>query len=66
MRRDRSAALKSHVEVDGNGHLLSEGSAIFIPGNLPHAMHTTPTARLLFIFAADSYDEAHYVYLDVS
>lgn len=55
---------EAHVEVDGKAYLLSEGSAIFIPGNHPHAVHTTSVARLLFIFAADSHDEVHYFYLE--
>ncbi|PSK87522.1 mannose-6-phosphate isomerase-like protein (cupin superfamily) [Limimaricola soesokkakensis] len=52
------------VTVDGKDHELAEGQAIFIPGNLEHAVHAETEARLFFAFAADSYQEVRYVYLD--
>ena len=34
------------------------------PGNLEHAVHSEAPSKLLFVFAADSYSEVHYLYLD--
>ncbi|MEO1987167.1 MAG: dimethylsulfonioproprionate lyase family protein [Martelella sp.] len=52
------------VRVEGENFPLSAGTAIFIPGNLSHAVHTTTEARLLFLFSADSYSDVRYIYLD--
>lgn len=55
---------EARVTVAGKDHALAEGQAIFIPGNIEHAVHAEAEAQLFFTFAADSYEEVHYVYLD--
>lgn len=54
----------ARVTVDRKDHRLAEGQAIFIPGNIEHAVHAEAEARLFFAFAADSYQNVRYVYLD--
>ena len=54
----------AEVAVDDTVFRLSPGSALFIPGNLEHAVHSSSQARLLFAFAADSYEEVRYVYVE--
>lgn len=55
---------EARATVDGKDHSLREGQAIFIPGNIEHAVHAEAEARLFFAFAADSYEEVRYVYLE--
>jgi quercetin dioxygenase-like cupin family protein len=55
---------RARVTVDNEVFVLTEGSALFIPGDLPHAVHADEEAQLFFAFAADSYDDIRYVYLD--
>ncbi|WP_052699943.1 cupin domain-containing protein [Martelella endophytica] len=55
---------EAEVKVKGQSFRLSEGTAVFIPGNLEHAVHSGSNAKLLFMFSADSYQDVHYVYLD--
>jgi len=55
---------EARVTVGGHEFLLSEGVALFIPGNAEHAVHADAPARFLFAFAADSYSDIEYVYLD--
>ena len=52
------------VTVEEDHFHLTEGSAIFIPGNTKHSVHAADEAQLLFAFAADSYAEVSYVYFD--
>ncbi len=54
----------ARVTADGKDHELAEGQAIFIPGNIEHAVHAEAEARLFFAFAADRYQEVRCVYLD--
>ncbi len=54
----------ARVTVDGKDHELDEGQAIFIPGNIEHAVHAEAVARLFFAFAVDRCQEVRYVYLD--
>ena len=55
-----------HSSGDGRSEdvLLSEGTALFIPGNVEHAIHADGPATFFFAFAADSYSDVQYVYLD--
>ena len=55
---------EARVTAGGRDFLLSEGAALFIPGNVEHAVHADAPARFLFAFAADSYSDIEYVYLD--
>lgn len=55
---------RARVTVNGEDFVLTEGSALFIPGDLPHAVHADEEAKLFFAFAADSYGDVRYVYLD--
>lgn len=55
---------RAHVTVDGEEFVLTEGDALFIPGDVPHAVHADEEAKLFFAFAADSYSDVQYVYLD--
>ncbi len=55
---------EARVTVGGREHALSEGVALFIPGGAPHAVHADADARFFFAFAADSYPEIDYTYLE--
>jgi mannose-6-phosphate isomerase-like protein (cupin superfamily) len=50
------------VEIDGVEHPVRAGSAIYLPGDVEHgAVNTGPeTLRLLYVFAADSFDQVEY------
>ncbi len=50
------------VWVDGETHDVSEGSAVFIPGDAPHYARNTGSGvmRLLYVFAVDSFAEVEY------
>ena len=54
----------ARVTVGAEDFLLSEGTALFIPGNVEHAVHADGPATFFFAFAADSYSDVQYVYLD--
>ena len=55
---------EAEVTVEDKQFRLTSGNALFIPGELEHAVHASSAARLLFAFAADSYEEVQYVYLE--
>ncbi len=50
------------VWVGGETHEVSEGSAVYIPGNVPHYARNTGDGlmRLLYVFAVDSFEEVRY------
>jgi len=50
------------VTIDGIPHPVRPGTALFIPGNSEHAARNTGTEvlRLLYVFAADSFQEVRY------
>lgn len=50
------------VHIDGADHPLTPGAAVFIPGGALHGARATgpDTLRLLYVFAADSFDQVHY------
>lgn len=54
----------ARVRVGAEEFLLSEDTALFIPGGVEHAVHADAPARFFFAFAADSYSDVRYVYLD--
>ncbi len=54
----------ARVTVGAEEFLLSEGTALFIPGSVEHAVHADGPATFFFAFAADSYSDVQYVYLD--
>lgn len=54
----------ARVTVGDEEFPLSEGTALFIPGDIEHAVHADGPARFLFAFAADSYSDVRYIYLD--
>jgi len=54
---------EARVTAGGRDFLLWEGVALFIPGNVEHAVHADAPVRFLFAFAADSYSDVGYVYL---
>ncbi|SFU36489.1 cupin domain-containing protein [Halomonas korlensis] len=54
----------ARVRVGAEEFLLSEGTALFIPGNIEHAVHADEPAKFFFAFAADSYSDVRYIYLD--
>ena len=55
---------EARVTAGGREFLLSDGVALFIPGDVEHAVHADEEARFFFAFAADSYSDVEYVYLD--
>ena len=55
---------EARVTAGGREFLLSEGVALVIPGNIEHAVHADQPARFFFAFAADSYSDVEYVYLE--
>ena len=52
------------VRIDGKSRPLGAGSAVFIPGNVPHSCeHTGVTdLRFAYIFAANSFGEIEYFF----
>jgi quercetin dioxygenase-like cupin family protein len=50
------------VSIDGVEHPVRAGSVAFLPGDVEHgALNTgTETMRLLYVFAADSFEEVEY------
>jgi quercetin dioxygenase-like cupin family protein len=52
------------VHLDGVEHTLRAGSTVFIPGDVWHGARNTgsETLRLLYVFAADSFADVHYVF----
>lgn len=50
------------VSIGGVEHPVRQGSAVFLPGDAEHgAVNTgTETMRLLYVFAADSFDQVEY------
>lgn len=49
------------VVIDGVGHDLSPGVAIFIPGNAEHGVpHVDEPLRWFYTFAADRFEEITY------
>ena len=50
------------VRVGGEDHPLRPGRTVFIPGDVPHGAIATgnETLRILYVFAADSFDEVEY------
>lgn len=50
------------VSIAGVEYPLRPGSAVFLPGDAEHgAVNTgTETLRLLYVFAADSFDQVEY------
>lgn len=54
------------VQVEDAVFQISPGQALFVPSDFEHSVHSSAEARLLFAFAADSYQEVRYVYLETS
>ena len=52
------------VTSGGSDFPISQDIALFTPGGLEHAVHAASPARFFFAFAADSYSDIQYVYLD--
>lgn len=53
----------ARATVSGEEHLVSPGRALFIPGGALHGLEAVGArARVLFIFAADSFEEIDYVF----
>ena len=52
------------VSIDGIEQPLRAGSSVFIPGNVWHGARNTgrDVLRLLYVFAADSFADVHYVF----
>lgn len=52
------------VHLDGVEHPLRAGSTVFIPGDTWHGARNTgrEVLRLLYVFAADSFADVHYVF----
>jgi quercetin dioxygenase-like cupin family protein len=52
------------VQIDGVEHTLRAGSSVYIPGDVPHGARNTgcDVLRLLYVFAADSFSDVHYVF----
>ncbi|MCG8417545.1 MAG: cupin domain-containing protein [Proteobacteria bacterium] len=50
------------VMLDGEAHAVRPGSAVFIPGGTLHGARAEgdQPLRLLYVFAADSFDEIEY------
>jgi mannose-6-phosphate isomerase-like protein (cupin superfamily) len=50
------------VLIDGVEHAVRAGSAVYLPGDVEHAAANTggETLRLLYVFAADSFDQVEY------
>ncbi|MBM4382542.1 MAG: cupin domain-containing protein [Deltaproteobacteria bacterium] len=52
------------VHIAGEEHALRAGTSVFIPGGEWHGARNTgrEPLRLLYVFAADSFGEVHYVF----
>jgi len=52
------------VTIDGEVHSVDAGSTVFIPGNAEHGVRNIGSGvmRLLYVFAADSFDQIEYVF----
>ncbi len=52
------------VSIAGVEQALRAGSSVFIPGDVWHGARNTGrgTLRLLYVFAADSFSDIHYVF----
>ena len=50
------------VSIAGVEHRVRAGSAVFLPGDVEHGAVNTgaETMRLLYVFAADSFDQVEY------
>lgn len=53
----------ARVTVGGKDVPLTPGTALFIPGNVEHAVHAHEPASFFFTFATDSYRDVGYTYL---
>ena len=55
---------KGVVSVDGKEFEVGAGSTVFIPGNALHGVKNRDgnVLRLLYVFAADSFEEIEYVF----
>jgi quercetin dioxygenase-like cupin family protein len=51
------------VTIDGTGHAVGPGVALFIPGNAVHSVTATGEAelRLAYVLAADAFEDVEYV-----
>lgn len=54
------------VTIDGEARAIGPGTAVFIPGNTPHSCENrgTDELHLVYVFAADSFDDVEYVFDD--
>jgi quercetin dioxygenase-like cupin family protein len=52
------------VRIGDDEHALRPGSSVFIPGDTWHGARNTgrATLRMLYVFAADSFSDVHYVF----
>ena len=52
------------VQIGDDEHALRPGSSVFIPGDVWHGARNTgsETLRMLYVFAADSFSDVHYVF----
>jgi mannose-6-phosphate isomerase-like protein (cupin superfamily) len=52
------------IQVGSEARPIGAGTAVFIPGNVPHSCANTGTSdlRLSYVFAANSFDEVEYVF----
>jgi mannose-6-phosphate isomerase-like protein (cupin superfamily) len=52
------------VSIDGAEYPLRAGSSVFIPGNVWHGARNTgrDVLQLLYVFAADSFADVHYLF----
>jgi quercetin dioxygenase-like cupin family protein len=50
------------ISLDGDEQALAAGSTVFIPGGLLHGARAVGSEplRILYVFAADSFDQVHY------
>jgi quercetin dioxygenase-like cupin family protein len=53
------------VSINATEHALAPGDAVFIPGGAPHGARCVGAEplRLLYIFAADRFDQVQYEFL---
>jgi quercetin dioxygenase-like cupin family protein len=54
------------VSLDGKEQALVAGSTVFIPGGVLHGARAVGSEplRILYVFAADSFDQVHYEFPD--
>lgn len=57
---------KGEVVVSGECHAVQAGSAVFLPGDAVHAARNTgnEVLRILYVFAADGFDEIEYEFVE--